>query len=302
MIRLAVMAPFSSPEAVVAGPLLEAARHSAYEAGRALGVDVEVAAVDDHRDATLARVAFDELLRAGQVDGVIGPKNSGTALAVARSATDARIPLLLPCATADELTSFDTVFRMCATDAHTVRAATRLFVRLGVNRIAVIEDDTPYGRNLATGVRAAATRGGLQVVGDFSRADAAFFAMGEVEQADQLRAARSGGFEGITVGAEGGPNAPLPALAGPSAEGHWLLYAGAPAGTGTVYAAEAADAATALVLACACAVDRPARLAALRATSFDGRSGRVEFDERGERVGINVSVYRVIEGAARLTD
>ena len=58
---------------------------------------------------------------------------------------------------------------------------------------------------------------------------------------------RAGGYEGQFVSAEGGPQAPLPALAHGAAEGAWLLYPGRPVATRTVYAAEAADAARVLL-------------------------------------------------------
>jgi uncharacterized membrane protein len=113
----------------------------------------------------------------------------------------------------------------------------------------------------------------------------------------------------VLLGAEGGPGAELPALAGPAAEGAWQLYAGAPAaGATTVYAAEAEDAARLLVEAAATAhgsagkappaVDRRALRAALAAAEVDGRSGRVAFTAAGERREAAVSLWRVRGGAS----
>jgi ABC-type branched-subunit amino acid transport system substrate-binding protein len=333
------VAPLSFGEAVVAVPMLEAVRRGAASgaaAARRCGATVQVLALDDRRDPERAAGLVGRLAADPSVIGVVGPKNSGCARAAIPVARAAGLPLLLPAATADDLCRLGAgwVFRLCAADAATAAAAAALCLRLGIGRLAVIADATPYGIGLAAGVGDAARAVGIEVGHRLDGCGAVFHAMGEVEQAEAIRAARAAGFRGALLGAEGGPGAALPALAGPDAEGAFELYAGAPAaGAATVYAAEAEDAARLLVEAAAATHAPPdpggtpaargdgraaaathatagapapqapsaarRRLrAALAAAEADGRSGRVGFTPEGERRDAAVSLWRVRSGTS----
>lgn len=306
MITIAVMAPFGTAEAVVADPMFAAVGSEAEQSVALRDIELRILRIDDRRTPDRAIDAFMALIEDPTLVGVIGPKNSGTALAVAPLAASRSIPLLLPCATADDLCTYETVWRMCATDTQTATAAIGLAIELDTRRLLILADDTSYGRNLTAKIsQRADTHYIINTVTDaadedeIKSYDTVFLAMGEVEQAQQLRWLRRAGFPGHTIGAEGGPNAPLPDLAGAAAEGHWLLYAGAPVSDGTVYAAEAADAATALVQAAIALpdpTDRLARLDSIRTTHFQGRSGEVRFLPNGERHNSCVSIYRVRNG------
>ncbi len=286
---IGVVAPFSTEEAVVAGPLLAAVEEVVATSNQS----VRVIAHDDGRDPSRAAEGVATILAEPGCIGVVGPKNSGCALAAAPVATRAGVPLLLPCATADELTSDGgVVFRLCAPDRLTAAAAIELAGILGIERLAVIADETEYGLGLAGKVRAAATAANLDLVDGPSDAGAVFLAMGEVEQSALMRELRAGGYRGELISAEGGPDAPIAALAGPAAEGAWLLYPGVPVAGRTVYAAEAADA-TRILLSTA------GRAGAIREGSFDGETGRIRFTATGERDGAVVSRYRVVDGVAR---
>ena len=306
-ITIAVMAPFGTAEAIVADPMFTAVVTAANQAVALRSIELQILRIDDGRIPDRAIDAFMTLIEDPTLVGVIGPKNSGTALAVAPFAASSSIPLLLPCATADNLCAYETVWRMCATDTQTAAAAVRLALELDTRRLIILADDTSYGQNLAAVIsHGADTHEIINTVthpdnGDsFETWDTVFLAMGEVEQAQQLRTLRRAGFLGHTIGAEGGPRAPLPDLAGAAAEGHWLLYAGAPGvSDATVYAAEAADGATTLVQAAIATpdpTDRLARLTSIRTTHFQGRSGEVRFLPSGERHGARVSTYRVRNG------
>jgi branched-chain amino acid transport system substrate-binding protein len=322
---LGFVAPLASGEAVVAVPMLEAVRGAAALAGERLGVRIGVVALDDARDEGRAAELVGRLADDPRVVGVVGPKNSGCARSAIPVARQAGLPLLLPAATGDDLCRLgeDWVFRLCATDRATAAAAGALCRRLGVARLAVVADATAYGTGLAEGVRRAALAAGIEVAAGLGDADAVFHAMGEVEQSEAIRGARAAGFEGLLLGAEGGPGAALPALAGPAGEGAWQLYAGAPAaGAATVYAAEAEDAARLLVEAAAAAgalpagdaVRAPRRAAgdgrdavsaarravrdALAASRLDGASGHVAFTADGERRDAAVSLWRIHHGVS----
>lgn len=291
---IGVVAPFSTEEAVVAGPLLAAVE----EVVAASGLPVRVVAHDDGRDPARALEAVRAVLSEPGCIGLVGPKNSGSALAAVPLAAAAGVPLMLPCATADELTGEDgVVFRMCAPDRATAAAAIALTVELGVERLAVLADDTAYGRGLAAKVRLSADAVGVDVVRSADGAEGAdgvFLAMGEVEQAELMRKLRAGGYRGELISAEGGPAAPIASLAGPAADGAWLLYPGTPVEGRSVYAAEAADA-TRILLAVG-AGGPPA----IRSGTFEGETGTLHFDSTGERVDVAVSQYRVVDGEVLL--
>jgi branched-chain amino acid transport system substrate-binding protein len=287
---IGVVAPFSTEEAIVAGPLLAAVEQVVEESGQS----VTVIARDDGRDPVRAAEVVAAILAEPGCVGLVGPKNSGSALVAAPLAAAAGLPLVLPCATADELTGErGAVFRLCAPDRLTAAAAVGLAVELGVERLAVLADDTAYGQGLARTVRAAAGEAGLEVADTAPGTDAAFLAMGEVEQAVLMGELRTGGFAGEFISAEGGPDAPIATLAGTAAEGAWLLYPGVPIEGRSVYTAEAADAARVLL---ATGFGGPE---AIRAGTFDGETGRIRFTSSGEREGAVVSRYRVLDGVAR---
>jgi branched-chain amino acid transport system substrate-binding protein len=287
---IGVVAPFSTDESIVALPLLAAVEEVVAASGR----PVRVIASDDGRDPARAADAVAAIIAEPGCIGVVGPKNSGCALAAAPLAAAAGVPLVLPCATADGLTGDGgVIFRLCAPDRATAAAAVALAAELGVSRLAVIADETAYGQGLAGAVAAAAGTG-IAVVGEGSDADAAFLAMGEVEQAVVMAKLRGAGFDGALISAEGGPGAPIATLAGAHAEGAWLLYPGVPVEGRSVYAAEAADAARILLAA------GIGGAAAIRAGRFDGETGVIHFAPDGERDGAVISRYRVVDGEARL--
>jgi branched-chain amino acid transport system substrate-binding protein len=288
---IGVVAPFSTEEAIVAGPLLAAVQGVVDTSEQA----VRIIASDDGRDPVRAAEMVASILAERGCIGLVGPKNSGSALAAAPLAAAAGLPLVLPCATADELTTEEgVVFRMCAPDRVTAAAAAELAAELGIERLAVLADDTAYGRGLAAKVRAAAKELRIDVADAAGAMDAAFLAMGEVEQAALMVELRDGGFDGDFISAEGGPDAPIISLAGPAAESAWLLYPGVPVAGRSVYAAEAADATRVLLGA---GFGGPA---SIRDRRVDGETGEIRFTSSGERDGAVVSRYRVTDGVARL--
>ncbi len=298
-VRVGFIAPLTGGEAVVAQPMLRAVERGVARATKRFKVDAEVVPVDDDRDPARAAEAVKRLAEDASVVGVVGPKNSGSARAAAPIARAARLPLILPAATADDLCRLaaGSIFRLCATDAATARVAAQLAADLKIIRLAVIADETAYGRSLAASVRAECMRVGVVPVADLKAAAGVFHAMGEVEQAQAIKAARASGFSGVLIGAEGGPGAPLAQLAGAAAEGAYELFAGAAVeDAATVYTAESEDAAWLLIQAALQAEDREGRLQAVRAGTMRGRSGPIVFTPEGERQGATVSVWRIRGG------
>lgn len=299
-LTIAVIGPLSSAEAIVAQPLLTAVRAAVQAAGPVFGGRVAVRELDDRRDPLVAERLVRSCIDDPDVIGVVGPKNSGSALAVQELACAAGLPLLLPTATAELLSGPGTSLRLCASDAATAAAAARLATGLGVRSLWVEPDGTAYGQRLASAVRAAVHRARLPLAITPEGADAAFLAMGEVEQAQRIVALRAGGFTGALLGAEGGPGAPLGQLAGDAAEGSWQLYPGThAAGHRHVYAAEAAAAATALLRAYDATGDRTEIATWLRQRDREvvgSELGPLWFDADGERVGASVGLWRIEHG------
>lgn len=303
-LTIGVIAPLDGGEAVVAVPMLAAVRAAVRAYGPCFGGQVAVRALDDGRDPERAVACLERLLDDTEVLGIIGPKNSGSALAVRELAVRSGLPLLLPAATADALSGPGPLLRLCATDADTAAAAIEVARTLGTTALFVEPDDTDYGRNLATAVSTAAMTVGLPLVDHLGAADAAFLAMGEVEQAVRITEVRSLGFTGHLLGAEGGPDAPLARLAGAAAEGSWQLYAGAfvPASP-RVYTAEATAGTQALLSAYEATLHR-ARIAPwLRSEDrpvVDSILGPLRFGPDGQRIGAAVSVWRISGGTTHL--
>lgn len=299
-LTIAVIGPLGGPEAVVAQPMLTAVRAAVQAAGPAFGGRVAVREFDDQRDPALAERLVQRCIGDPDVIGVVGPKNSGCALAVQEVACAAGLPLLLPAATAEHLSGPGTSLRLCASDTATATAAARLATGLGVRSLWVEGDATAYGQRLASAVRAAVHRTRMPLAITPDGADAAFLAMGEVEQAERMLTLRSNGYIGQLIGAEGGPGAPIAALAGEAAEGGWQLYPGTHApGHRHVYTAEAAAAATALLRAYDATGDRTEIATWLRRRDREvigSELGPLWFDADGDRVGTSVGLWRIEGG------
>ena len=155
---IGVVAPFSTEEAIVAGPLL-----AAVEASSPRPVEpVRVIARDDGRDPERAAEAVAAIIAEPGCIGVVGPKNSGCALAAAplgRGREECRwsCPALPPTGSpAPTAWSFGCARRTRATAA----AAIELAGELGVARLTVVADDTAYGQGLAATIAAAAEGSG----------------------------------------------------------------------------------------------------------------------------------------------
>lgn len=295
---IAVMGPLKgSREAIVAGPMLEAVLASVRGIGGAYGV-IEL---DDGRDPVRARELVGRCLADEDIIGVVGPKNSGCAIAVRDLAIDAGLCMVLPAVTAvDALVAGGSLLRVCASDDDTSRAAGRLAASLGLEALRTEADGSAYGERLAAAVAKAATAAGVPTTDDPGSADACFLAMGELEQAERMQTLRNQGYRGLFIGAEGGPGGPLGRLAGEAGEGSWQLFPGsAVPGYDQVYAAECAAAATALIAGFEATGDRAAIASWLRrrdrpvvATPL----GPLWFNHRGDRDGAAVSVWRVEGG------
>jgi ABC-type branched-subunit amino acid transport system substrate-binding protein len=112
------------------------------------------------------------------VAGVVGHYASAAADAAAARYARHRIPLLLPAATADDLTArHPTVFRLCGRDSGLAATMARdMRRRFGLGRLALFHDGSRHGESLSLALRRECARQRrLDVSNDLERAGAAVF-------------------------------------------------------------------------------------------------------------------------------
>lgn len=142
------------------------------QAGGLLGYRVVVRPLDDESDSEVAVANVDEIrsaMAAGErVIGVIGHLNSGQTLAAMELYKDMSLLVITPTASEESLTQrgYANFFRVNAND-NVQAEVTAAFMTgdLNVQRVAVIHNDTEYGRGLATAfIRELEGRGGVTAV------------------------------------------------------------------------------------------------------------------------------------------
>ncbi|HUX76585.1 MAG TPA: branched-chain amino acid ABC transporter substrate-binding protein [Anaerolineae bacterium] len=208
--------------------------------GGLLGHRVVVRPLDDEADSDVAVDQVDQvrqaLSRGEQVVAVIGHLNSGQTLATMELYKDMDLVVITPTSSEQSLTErgYDNLFRVNANDAVQAAVDARFLTEeLGARRVAVIFNDTEYGRGLAALLIQELEQRGAEAVlqleveegqGRYesevaqtqaSRPDAVFYAGYEIE-APYLRAtlveagvtvpmlASDGAFLGATIDEAGG--------------------------------------------------------------------------------------------------
>ena len=251
-----------------------------------------------------------------QVVALVGTLDSSCARAKLPVLAAAKLLLLTPLNTADDLTrGRGAVARLSATDSAQAAAAARFLRNRGARRIAVLSDGTPRGDVYATAFRRAAPVFGLRVVA--GKADAAYVGgllAGPTRKTLSTARGLAGGGP-VALSAGYGPVEQLVDTVAPgNAEGAYLFVAGVPderlgssgeafvrhyeTSIGTsphpyaVYAAQAAE----LILH-ATAGSNGSRTAVardvLRARVRNGLIGSFAFDRHGDIRPAAVTIFRV---------
>lgn len=342
VIKIGSVAPLTGPQTHIGKDNENGARLAVDEInakGLELGgrkVKLELLGEDDQAEPKTATIVAQKLVDAGVV-AVIGHLNSGTTIPASKIYHDAGIPQISPSATAVAYTAqgYKTAYRVMANDAQQGKALGQFAVsKLGVKKIAIIDDRTAYGQGLADEFeKAAIAAGGVVIAREFTNDRATdftailtsikgktpeliFFGGMDPQGGPMAKQMKSLGLTAKLLGGDGLQNVNFVKLAGSDAEGVLASSPGLPIdsmpggpefrkrfeakyGVIQVYAPYAYDAVYALVDAMKRANSaEPAKvLAELPKTDIQGVSGPVKFDAKGDTTGGAVTLYEVKGGA-----
>lgn len=298
-------------------------------------VVLEMRSEDDAADPKTATTVAQKLVDEGVV-GVIGHLNSGATIPASKIYFDNGIPQISPSATAVAYTAsgFKTAFRVMTNDAQQGTVLGDYAVtKLGAKRIAIIDDRTAYGQGLADEVEKAAKAAGGDVVAreytsdrstDFmailtsikgKSPDLVFFGGMDPQAAPMIKQMKQLGMKAKFLGGDGAQTPNFIELAGAAAEGAMASNPGLPldampggsafkakfeAKYGQIqnYSPYAYDAMHVLIAAMkrADSSDPAKYLAELPKTDYQGVTGHIRFDAKGDLAGGAVTLYQVKNG------
>ncbi len=166
---LGVIFPLQGPNAQTGGEMLNSVKLAADEwnqSGKLGKWTCKVVALDDSGDSQQAASAAHDLCNSyPNLAAVVAHLNSGCFRATKKIYNDHRIAAMSPATTNPEITAggFDNIFRVCATDDVQGGAAVQLFKELGLKKVALIHDRTPYGQPLTEVIEAGCKTAGIEV-------------------------------------------------------------------------------------------------------------------------------------------
>jgi branched-chain amino acid transport system substrate-binding protein len=251
-VKIGFASPLTGPQAHYGKDNLNGARMAVDELNArplrvaARPVRFELMVGDDQADPRTGTIVAQQMVDA-RVRGMVGHFNSGVTIPASRIYHDAGIPQL-SVSTNIKYTrqGYRTAFRLMADDDQQGAVLGRYAVsRLGLKRLAVIDDRTAYGQGLADAFAAAVKAAGGTVVKreytsdkdfDFrailtvlrsAKPEAVFFAGYDAQAGPMARQMRELGMTEPLLGGETMNTAKFLELAGPAAEGHIASTPGA---------------------------------------------------------------------------
>ncbi|QQZ27674.1 branched-chain amino acid ABC transporter substrate-binding protein [Thiothrix subterranea] len=296
-------------------------------------VTFEVMSEDDQADPKTATIVAQRMIDEGIV-GVVGHLNSGATIPASKVYADNDIPQISPSATAIKYTAqgFKTAFRVMTNDEQQGKVLGAYAAKLG-KKVAIVDDQTAYGQGLAAEVEKAAKAAGAEVVAvehtndkatDFSAIltsikgkapDVIFFGGMDPQGAPMAKQMRQLGMKAQFLGGDGLQTPKFIELAGADAEGAIASIPGLPIekmpkgadfkkkfeekyGQIQLYAPYAYDAAYVMVDAMqrANSTDPVKYLPELGKTSFEGVTGKIGFDAKGDLTSGPITLYTVKGG------
>lgn len=288
---------------------------------------------DDQADPKVGTTVAQKLVDS-KVAAVIGHLNSGVAIPASEIYAKAGIPMISGSATNPALTErgLKTVFRTVGRDDQQGPAiASYIAHELKAKKVAIIDDKTAYGEGLANEVEKTLKNDKVAIVGrehttdketDFNailtriksrRPDVIFHGGMDATGGPMLKQARELGIKAIFSFGDGACTDQMAKLAGDAAEGMVCSQAGLPREAANKEFAEAFtkkygeikqyapyyyDATQAVFEAMkkADSVD-PAKFAPeLFNVSFNGATGKVEFDQKGDRKDAEMTIFKMEKG------
>jgi branched-chain amino acid transport system substrate-binding protein len=206
VLRVGVIGPLSGGSADFGTPMVNGVKLAVEEinaVGGYLGRKVELVVKDDQGNPDAGLKASQELI-AEQVIGAIGFCNTGVAVKSLEVYQNAKVPLIVPCATGTPVTAKfpareSYIFRNSAKDDIQAPFVVEDIVKRGLTKVAIFHDSTGYGKAGREDVVKALAAKGLKPV---------YETMFDLKVADltvQLKAAREAGANvifGYTVGPE----------------------------------------------------------------------------------------------------
>jgi len=270
-----------------------------------------------------------------KVAGVVGHLNSGVTIPASSVYNQAGIPMISGSATNPKLTEqgFKIAFRTVGRDDQQGPAiASYLVSQHKPKSVAVIDDATAYGEGLANevektlktaGVNVLPREKGTQETRDWKAIltklkgkspDAVFYGGMDSGAGPLLKQGRELGVKAVFAFGDGACTDKMKELAGPASEGLVCSQAGIPVQAASkafldafkkkfnsdplIYAPFTYDGANLLIAAMQTAnsVDPAKYLPALAAIKYDGASGHIEFDAKGDRKDAEMTIFTMKNG------
>lgn len=296
-------------------------------------VTFEVMSEDDQADPKTATIVAQRMVDE-EVVGVVGHLNSGATIPASKVYSDNNVPQVSPSATAIKYTAqgFKTAYRVMTNDEQQGKVLGAYAAKLG-KKVAIVDDQTAYGQGLAAEVEKAAKAAGAEVVAvehtndkatDFTailtsikgkEPDVIFFGGMDPQGAPMAKQMRQLGIKAQFLGGDGMQTPKFIELAGADAEGTIASIPGLPLdkmpkgtdfkqkfeakyGQIQLYAPYAYDAAYVMVDAMkrADSTDPEKYLPELAKTSYEGVTGKISFDAKGDLTSGPITLYTVKGG------
>jgi branched-chain amino acid transport system substrate-binding protein len=205
-LKVGVIGPFTGPSSDFGVQMLQGIQLAAEEinaVGGYMGRPLELVVKDDQGNPDVGLKGSQELVAAGVV-ATLGFCNTGVAQKSLEVFQNAKLPLIIPCATGTALTAKypapeSYIFRTSARDTIQAPYVVEDIVRRGWSRVAIFADTTGYGDGGLKDVEAALAAKDLKAV------YVARFALGVKDLREELKAARDAGADVVfsyTVGIE----------------------------------------------------------------------------------------------------
>ena len=297
-------------------------------------VKFELQGEDDQADPKLGPTIAQKFVDA-KVAGVVGHLNSGVTIPASAVYNQAGIPMISGSATNPKLTEqgFKNIFRVVGRDDQQGPAIAQYLQSMKIKKVAVVDDATAYGEGLANEVEKTLKGAGVNIVArektndkatDFKAIltkmkgrtpDAVFYGGMDATGGPMLKQARELGMKAVFAFGDGACTDTMNKLAGDQAvQGMICSQAGLPVQAASksfldaykgkynvdpiIYAPFTYDAANLLIAAMqkADSSDPAKYLSQLQKISFDGATGHIEFDDKGDRKDAEITIFTMKEG------